>query len=90
VFGLEGVSWLSGATARPAVPYLASVPNSFPLIGLTQLVQYLVVCHVAGVTLGQLRSQLSGAMGHSQARGVVSRENDPLIVGTIRYDVYRL
>jgi len=44
-FGLD--SELSGATARPAVPYLASVPISIPLIGLTQLVQYLVVCHIA-------------------------------------------
>ena len=35
MFGLNVVSWLSGATARPAVPYLASVPVSFPLIGLT-------------------------------------------------------
>ena len=39
-FGLDVVSWLSGATARPAVAYLASVqvPISLPLIGLTQLV----------------------------------------------------
>ena len=55
-FGLDVLSWLSGAAARPAVPYLASVPISFPLIGLTQLVQYLVVCHVANLTPGELRS----------------------------------
>jgi len=69
-FGLDAVSWLSGAIARPAVPYLASVPVSFPLIGLTQLVQYLVVCHVANLTPGELRSRISGATGHSQ--GIVS------------------
>ena len=69
-FGLDVASWLSGATARPAVPYLASVPVSFPLIGLTQLVQYLVVCHVANLTPGELRSRISGATGHSQ--GIVS------------------
>ena len=69
-FGLDVVSWLSGATARPAVSYLASVPISLPLIGLTQLVQYLVVFHVAGLTPCELRSRLSGAMGHSQ--GIVS------------------
>ena len=69
-FGLDVLSWLSGAAARPAVPYLASVPISFPLIGLTQLVQYLVVCHVANLTPGELRSRLSGATGHSQ--GIVS------------------
>ena len=69
-FGLDVESWLSGATARPAVSYLASVPISFPLIGLTQLVQYLVVCRVAGLTPGELRSRLSGATGHSQ--GIIS------------------
>ena len=38
MFGLDVLSWLSGATAHPAVPYLALVPISFPLIGFTQLV----------------------------------------------------
>ena len=69
-FGLDVLSWLSGVAARPAVPYLASVPISFPLIGLTQLVQYLVVCHVANLTPGEHRSRNSGATGHSQ--GIVS------------------
>ncbi|KAF8907276.1 fatty acid synthase [Gymnopilus junonius] len=68
--GLDVLSWLSGATPRPSVPYLASVPMSFPLIGLTQLVQYLVVCHVADLTPGELRSRITGATGHSQ--GIVS------------------
>jgi fatty acid synthase subunit alpha len=66
-FGLDVVSWFSSATARPAVSYLGSVAVSFPL---TQLVQYLVVCHVANLTPGELRSRLSGATGHSQ--GIVS------------------
>ena len=69
-FGLDVASWLSGATTRPTVSYLASVPVSFPLIGLTQLVQYLVVCHVANLTPGELRCRISGATGHSQ--GIVS------------------
>ena len=62
-FGFDVVSWLSGAVARPAVLYLASVPISFSLFGLTQLVQYLVICHVAKLTPGELRSRLSGATG---------------------------
>ena len=37
-FGLDVLSWLSGATAHPAVPYFALVLISFPLIGFTQLV----------------------------------------------------
>jgi hypothetical protein len=51
-------------------PISPSIPISFPLIGLTQLVQYLVVCHVANLTPGKFHSRLSGATGHSQ--GIVS------------------
>ncbi|KAF7326260.1 Fatty acid synthase [Mycena kentingensis (nom. inval.)] len=69
-FGLDVVSRLSGATPRPSTAYLASVPVSFPLIGFTQLVQYLVACNVAGVTPGEFRGTLAGATGHSQ--GIVS------------------
>ncbi|KAJ6624064.1 fatty acid synthase [Mycena sp. CBHHK59/15] len=70
MFGLDVVSWLSGAAPRPSTTYLASVPISFPLIGLTQLVQYLVSCNVAGLTPGQMRDIISGTTGHSQ--GIVS------------------
>ncbi|GLB40343.1 putative protein with domain of unknown function (DUF1729) [Lyophyllum shimeji] len=68
--GLDVVTWLSDASARPSIAYLASVPVSLPLIGLTQLVQYLIVCNVAGLTPGELRDRLAGATGHSQ--GIVS------------------
>lgn len=69
-YGLDVTSWLSGAVERPSIAYLASVPISLPLIGLTQLVQYLVVCRVANLTPGQLRDRIAGATGHSQ--GIVS------------------
>ncbi|KAJ7762020.1 fatty acid synthase [Mycena maculata] len=69
-FGLDVASWLSGAVPRPSTAYLASVPISFPLIGLTQLIQYLIACNVAGMTPGQFCETLSGATGHSQ--GIVS------------------
>lgn len=69
-FGLDVVSWLSGAAPAPPLSYLASVPVSFPLIGLTQLVQYLIVCHIAGLLPGELRERMAGATGHSQ--GIVS------------------
>jgi fatty acid synthase subunit alpha, fungi type len=68
--GLNVVSWLNGTIPRPSVAYLASVPVSLPLIGLTQLVQYLVTCKVAGLTPGELRDRVAGATGHSQ--GIVS------------------
>lgn len=52
------------------MPYLASIPLSLPLIGLTQLIQYLVTCNVADKTPGEFRALVKGATGHSQ--GVVS------------------
>ncbi|KAJ3838200.1 hypothetical protein F5878DRAFT_562772, partial [Lentinula raphanica] len=52
--GLDVSPWLSGVVSRHSISYLASVPVSFPLIGLTQLVQYLSVCKVTGLNPGQL------------------------------------
>lgn len=69
-YGMDVTSWLSRAVSRPPVTYLASIPISLPLIGLTQLIQYLVVCRVSGLTPGQLRDHIAGATGHSQ--GIVS------------------
>lgn len=69
-YGLDVVSWLSGAIERPPVSYLASVPISLPLIGLTQLLQYLIVCRVANLNPSQIRDRIAGATGHSQ--GIVS------------------
>lgn len=69
-YGMNVASWLAGTSPRPPVAYLASIPVSLPLIGLTQLVQYLVICRVSGFTPGELRDHIAGATGHSQ--GVVS------------------
>ncbi|KDN47732.1 hypothetical protein K437DRAFT_273590 [Tilletiaria anomala UBC 951] len=68
--GLDVHGWLTGSVPRPPVAYLASSPLSLPLIGLTQLLQYLVVCRAAGLTPGQFRERIRGATGHSQ--GVIS------------------
>ena len=68
--GMDVVSWLSDMALRPPLAYLASVPVPLPLIGLTQLAQYLMVCHVSCLTPGELRDRISGTTGHSQ--GVVS------------------
>lgn len=69
-YGLDVLSWLSGWTARPSVAYTSSIPVSFPLIGLTQLVQYLIACRVQNLTPGEMRDRIAGATGHSQ--GIVS------------------
>lgn len=68
--GLDVQSWLDGTTTTPSVEYLASIPISFPLIGLTQLVQYLATCCASGLSPGEMRNHLKGATGHSQ--GIVS------------------
>ena len=46
-YGLDILAWLDGSAPRPSIEYLTSIPISFPLIGLTQLAQYLVSMHVA-------------------------------------------
>lgn len=68
--GLDAVAWLTGASPRPSVAYLASIPVSFVFIALTQLTQYLVTCRAANLTPGELRSRFAGATGHSQ--GIIS------------------
>ena len=68
--GLDVSAWLAGSSPRPPVSYLASVPISLPLIGMTQLIQYLVACRVANLTPGEMLSLFKGATGHSQ--GIVS------------------
>jgi fatty acid synthase subunit alpha len=68
--GMNVSASLDGSIAHPPTAYLASVPVSSPLIGLTQLVQYLVVCRMTNLTPGDLRDRIAGATGHSQ--GLVS------------------
>ena len=68
--GMNAIGWLSGTVPRPPLPYLASVPVSLPLIGLTQLVQYVIACRVSGLTPEEVRSRIMGTTGHSQ--GIVS------------------
>lgn len=68
--GLSALSWLQDPETRPLVPYLASCAVSLPLIGLTQLAQYVV--YGKGSLLGpaELGAKFNGATGHSQ--GVIS------------------
>lgn len=68
--GLDLISWLDGSKPRPSIEYTASIPVSLPLIGVTQLAQYLVSCSVTDLSPGQMRDLFKGATGHSQ--GVVS------------------
>ena len=68
--GLDVMRWLHNKDSQPDTEYLVSAPVSFPLIGLTQLAHYLVMCRVLGTHPGHVRERFSGATGHSQ--GVVT------------------
>jgi fatty acid synthase subunit beta len=68
--GLDLISWLDGTLSRPSVEYLASIPLSMPLIGVTQIAQYVVTCKVTDLHPGEMRSLFKGATGHSQ--GVIT------------------
>lgn len=68
--GLDVMRWLNNKDAQPDTEYLVSAPVSFPLIGLTQLAHYLVMCRVLGTHPGHVRERFSGSTGHSQ--GVVT------------------
>jgi fatty acid synthase subunit alpha len=68
---LDVLSWLEGPKeVQPPIEYLASIPISFPLIGLAQLVQYIVVVKVNNPTPQSLRALVHGATGRSH--GIVS------------------
>ncbi|KAK4046932.1 fatty acid synthase alpha subunit Lsd1 [Microbotryomycetes sp. JL201] len=67
---LSALTWLQLGESRPPVPYLASCAVSLPLIGLTQLAQYVVYGKGANLGPAELGQRFKGATGHSQ--GVIS------------------
>ncbi|KAL8243674.1 hypothetical protein R6Q59_009932 [Mikania micrantha] len=64
--GLDIMRWLADEDSQPDTDYLVSAPVSFPLIGLTQLAHYVVLCKVLGKTPGEVNERFSGTTGHSQ------------------------
>lgn len=68
--GLDVMRWLNNPEAQPDTDYLVSAPVSLPLIGMTQLAHYLVMCRVLGTHPGHVRDRFSGTTGHSQ--GIVT------------------
>jgi fatty acid synthase subunit beta len=67
---LDILRWLRVPTATPEPEVLIRAPYSFPLIGLLQLLNYMVACKVAGETPCTFRKYVSGTTGHSQ--GIVT------------------
>ena len=68
--GLDVMRWLRNPESQPDTDYLVSAPISLPLIGLTQLAHYMVLCKVMGVDPGYVREHFKGTTGHSQ--GIVT------------------
>ena len=68
--GMDVMRWLRDPDSQPDVDYLVSAPVSLPLIGLTQLSHYVVLCKVMGADPGYIREHLKGSTGHSQ--GIVT------------------
>lgn len=58
--GLDILRWLDNADARPDLAYLVSAPVSFPLIGLTQILQYYVMIKVLDRTPAEVRDLFEG------------------------------
>lgn len=67
---LDALSWLQKPSTRPDVSYLASCAVSLPLIGLTQLAQYVVYGKGSSLGPAELGAKFKGATGHSQ--GIIS------------------
>lgn len=66
VHGLDIMRWLDKPDSQPDIDYLVSAPVSFPLIGLLQILHYIVTASSLGTHPGGMRNRLSGTTGHSQ------------------------
>ncbi|KAI1414020.1 fatty acid synthase beta subunit [Hypoxylon sp. FL1857] len=64
--GLDIMRWLEQPDSQPDLDYLVSAPVSFPLIGLLQILHYIVTTSALGTHPGGMRNRLSGTTGHSQ------------------------
>ncbi|KAI1205462.1 fatty acid synthase beta subunit [Annulohypoxylon truncatum] len=64
--GLDIMRWLEQPESQPDLDYLVSAPVSFPLIGLLQILHYIVTTSSLGTHPGGMRNRLSGTTGHSQ------------------------
>ncbi|KAJ5770018.1 uncharacterized protein N7511_002069 [Penicillium nucicola] len=64
--GLDVEQWLREPESRPSSSYLTSASVSFPLIGLSQFLQYAIACVNLDQSPAELRHIFSGAIGHSQ------------------------
>ncbi|KAJ2851884.1 fatty acid synthase alpha subunit Lsd1, partial [Coemansia erecta] len=71
-FGLDVVQWLEHPDTLPHHEYMVSVPVCIPLVGLTQLMQVMVLYKTLGISPAELVDSFSAIAGHSQGITVAS------------------
>ncbi|KAJ2634695.1 fatty acid synthase alpha subunit Lsd1, partial [Coemansia sp. RSA 1286] len=64
--GLCVYRWINNTLAVPDDQYLISSPVSIPLVGLVQLMQFMVLYKTLGISPGELARRFDVATGHSQ------------------------
>ncbi|KAI0856757.1 sterigmatocystin biosynthesis fatty acid synthase subunit beta [Xylaria cubensis] len=63
---IDVLGWLADPSTIPDKAFIASAAVSFPIIGLTGLLHYSIICKLLGKTPGEMGQALSGITGHSQ------------------------
>ncbi|KAJ2909139.1 fatty acid synthase alpha subunit Lsd1 [Coemansia aciculifera] len=64
--GLDVRAWLVTPECTPAQEYMVSVPVSIPVVGLTQLMQVVVLYKTLGISPAKLALSFEAISGHSQ------------------------
>ncbi|KAJ2493399.1 fatty acid synthase alpha subunit Lsd1 [Coemansia sp. RSA 2050] len=64
--GLDVMAWLEHPESVPEQEYMVTVPVSIPVVGLTQLMQVVVLYRTLGMTPAELASSFEEIAGHSQ------------------------
>ncbi|KAJ2607731.1 fatty acid synthase alpha subunit Lsd1, partial [Coemansia sp. RSA 1365] len=68
--GLDALRWIKSPEETPSQEYMISVPVCLPLVGLTQLMQVMVLYKSLGISPGELADKFECITGHSQ--GIVA------------------
>ncbi|ETS77641.1 hypothetical protein PFICI_09703 [Pestalotiopsis fici W106-1] len=63
---IDLAAWLADPATRPSKSFISGAAVSFPIIGLTGLLHYSVICQLLGKTPAEMAQTLAGTTGHSQ------------------------
>ncbi|KAJ2849426.1 fatty acid synthase alpha subunit Lsd1, partial [Coemansia brasiliensis] len=69
-YGLDVMHWIEYPEDTPEQSYMISVPVCLPIVGMTQLMQIMVLYKSLGISPAELADKFDLATGHSQ--GIVS------------------